>query len=140
MFDNIEISNLKKDKLLHLKQEIFFANLFDKNENIEKKMIKNGFNSRLSGKVKFLIDFKNNISDYKNVYKLMKGKNRYFIKDETIIDYANSNSIDDRLAKKFIRYCNSERISGEELLKQGLKGKEIGNEQKKREIEKYLNS
>lgn len=140
MLNNIKISNLEKDKISSFKQEIVFANLFEDNENINEKMIKNGFNSRLSGKVKFLIDFKNNINDDENVYKLMKDKNRYSVKDETIIEYSETNSIDDRLAKKFIRYCNSERISGNDLLKKGFKGKELGDELKKREIEKYKNS
>jgi tRNA nucleotidyltransferase (CCA-adding enzyme) len=139
MFKNLKISKIEKDKFSTNTPEVLFANLFESNniDDFPKNMVSNGFDSKLSKKVNFLLDLKSGIEDENNAYSLLKKMKRTIISDEIIREYAKTNNLDNRLAEKFIKYSHIERVNSLELMDQGYKGKELGDKITELEIENY---
>jgi tRNA nucleotidyltransferase/poly(A) polymerase len=73
--------------------------------------------------------------DETNAFDYYKSKVRCHITDEEILDWLNVRQIDSPIFKKFLKYKPS--VSAEDLMKQGFKGKALGDEIKRLEIEKF---
>lgn len=135
MFPNIKVKY--KNKYSYFNEFIILADMFENNEDIEKKMMNVKFPSKISKIVSYLVRFKKDFDDVEKVYSLMKEKNRLDILDDLLVEYAKDQRMNMNDVNKFITYCNSDRISGKELMDQGFKGPEIGIEQRNREIKKF---
>ena len=73
--------------------------------------------------------------DETNAFDYYKSKVRCHITDEEILDWLNVRQIDSPIFKAFLKYKPS--VSAEDLMKQGFKGKALGDEIKRLEIEKF---
>jgi hypothetical protein len=73
--------------------------------------------------------------DETNAFDYYKSKVRCHITDEEILDWLNVRQIDSPIFRKFLKYKPS--VSAEDLMKQGFKGKALGDEIKRLEIEKF---
>jgi len=73
--------------------------------------------------------------DETNAFDYYKSKVRCHITDGEILDWLNVRQIDSPIFKKFLKYKPS--VSAEDLMKQGFKGKALGDEIKRLEIEKF---
>jgi tRNA nucleotidyltransferase (CCA-adding enzyme) len=135
MFLGIDVKY--KNKYSYFNEFIILTDMFENNEDVEKKMKKVNFSNKISSVVSYLIRFKKEFNDIDKIYKLMKDKFRYDILDDLLLEYAKDQKMNIKDVKKFIEYCNSERISGKDLIEKGFKGKEIGEEQKRMEIKKF---
>ena len=83
--------------------------------------------------VSFLISFLNINSS--NAFKLREKFDIIGMDKETLIEFAKFNDINMKLVDSFLRYRIT--TSGDELLKQGFRGKEIGQEKERIEKEKF---
>ena len=115
---------------------VVIANLF-KNENpegFEKRLIQDyKIESETATKIVFLVSslsFK--IEDVFDVYKK---RQQCSISDETILEWLRVKGINDDSLIKFVEYKPT--ISSQELMKQGFKGKDLGVEIKRLEVEKF---
>jgi tRNA nucleotidyltransferase/poly(A) polymerase len=135
MFPEIKVKY--KNKYSYFNEFIILADMFENNEDIEKKMMNVKFPSKISKIVSYLVRFKKDFDDVEKVYSLMKEKNRLDILDDLLVEYTKDQRMNMNDVNKFITYCNSDRISGKELMDQGFKGPEIGIEQRNREIKKF---
>jgi tRNA nucleotidyltransferase/poly(A) polymerase len=125
--------------------EIYFANLFKLEDISSPKpgewriklmdiMVQNfKMDIDFSRKVIFLID----LLDLKpeNVMELYKKKVVSRVTDEMINEWLDLNEIDDPMFDKFLDYAPS--VSSEELMAKGFKGKALGDEIERLEIEKF---
>ena len=113
---------------------VVIANLF-KNEDInglEKKLIQDyKIESETATKVTFLLS----LLDFKveDVFDIYKKRQQCAITDATILEWIKVENIDTDILIKFIDYKPS--VSAQELMSQGFKGKELGEEIKRREVE-----
>jgi len=136
MFPGIKVSKIKNK--YEFNDLIILANLFEDNDNLESKMMKVKFPSKVAKAVSYLVKFKNEFNNVENVYNLMKDKKRHNIPDDLLIFYLKGEKkLNKRDVEKFLTYCNSERVSGNDLMAQGFKGPEIGKEQRRRELKKF---
>jgi len=88
---------------------------------------------KLASKVVFLIELlKFRVEDIFDIYKK---RQQCAITDETILEWLKVQGINDDSLIKFVEYRPS--ISAQELMSQGFKGKELGDEIKRLEIEKF---
>ena len=116
--------------------EIYLANLL-KLEDTSKLMDIMVQNFKMdidfSRKVIFLID----LLDLKpeNVMELYKKKVVSRVTDDMINEWLDLNEIDDPMFDKFLDYAPS--VSAEDLMSQGFKGKALGDEIKRLEIQKF---
>lgn len=116
--------------------EVYFANLFklEDTSNLMDKMVQNfKMDIDFSRKVIFLID----LLDLKpeNVVDLYKKKVVSRVSDDMINEWLDLNEIDEAMFDKFLDYAPS--VSSEELMSKGFKGKALGDEIKRLEIEKF---
>ncbi len=86
-----------------------------------------------STKVTFLISLLS--FKVEDVFDIYKKRQQCAITDQTILEWLKVQSIDTDTLIKFVEYRPS--ISAQELMSQGLKGKELGIEIKRLEIEKF---
>jgi tRNA nucleotidyltransferase/poly(A) polymerase len=117
---------------------VIMANLFknEKIENLENKLIQEyKIESDLSKKIVFLISFLGFKPEM--VFDMYKKKQQSGIEDSTILEWLDVNGISDEWMIKFVEYKPT--VSSEELMKQGFKGRELGLEIKRLEIEKFKN-
>ena len=126
--------NTRIDKTKYL--ELYFTNLLKLEETSELMdiMVQNfKMDIDFSRKVIFLID----LLDLKpeNVMELYKKKVVSRVTDEMINEWLDLNEIDDPMFDKFLDYAPS--VSAEELMAKGFKGKALGDEIKRLEIEKF---
>jgi hypothetical protein len=115
---------------------VVIANLF-KNENpegLEKRLVQDyKIESETAIKIVFLVSLLSfKIEDIFDVYKK---RQQCSISDETILEWLRVEGINDDSLIKFVEYKPT--ISSQELMKQGFKGKELGIEIKRLEVEKF---
>ena len=84
-------------------------------------------------KVTFLIS----LLDFKveDVFDIYKKRQQCAITDQTILEWLKVQSIDTNELIKFVEYRPS--VSAQELMSQGFKGKDLGDEIKRLEVEKF---
>jgi tRNA nucleotidyltransferase/poly(A) polymerase len=116
--------------------EIYFANLLklEETSKLMDIMVQNfKMDIDFSRKVIFLID----LLDLKpeNVMELYKKKVVSRVTNEMINEWLDLNEIDDPMFDKFLDYAPS--VSSEELMAKGFKGKALGDEIKRLEIQKF---
>ncbi len=117
----------------------YIANLFkyENTNRLENKMIMNyKIESDIATKVVFLIELLNLSPE--NAFDLYKKKVRCHISNCQIIDWLDTCGITKTIFIRFIDYKPS--VSAEELMNQGFKGKELGEEIKKRETDSFRKS
>ena len=114
----------------------YIANLFkiENTSRLEQKMIlEYKIESDIATKVVFLIDLLQ--LTVETAFDLYKKKIRCHVTNHQIIDWLDTNGIHKVIFIRFIDYVPT--VSAEDLMSQGFKGKELGDEIKKREIEKF---
>lgn len=115
---------------------VVIANLFANNklDGLVDRMVQNyKIENETATKVVFLIS----LLDFKpeNVFDVYKKRQQCAIKDSTILEWINVQNIEDNWLIKFIDYKPS--VSSKELMDNGFKGKALGDEIKRLEIEKF---
>jgi tRNA nucleotidyltransferase/poly(A) polymerase len=114
----------------------YVANLFklENTSRLEQKMIlEYKIESDIATKVVFLIDLLQ--LTVETTFDLYKKKIRCHVTNHQIIDWLDTNGIHKSIFIRFIDYVPT--VSAEELMSQGFKGRELGDEIKKREIENF---
>jgi len=114
----------------------YVANLFklENTSRLEQKMIlEYKIESDIATKVVFLIDLLQ--LTVETAFDLYKKKIRCHVTNHQIIDWLDTNGIHKSIFIRFIDYVPT--VSAEELMSQGFKGRELGDEIKKREIENF---
>ena len=114
----------------------YIANLFklENTSRLEQKMIlEYKIESDIATKVVFLIDLLQ--LTVETAFDLYKKKIRCHVTNHQIIDWLDTNGIHKVIFIRFIDYVPT--VSAEDLMSQGFKGRELGDEIKKREIEKF---
>lgn len=114
----------------------YIANLFkfENTQTLERKMVLNyKIEIEIASKVVFLIDLLKLSPE--NAFDLYKKKIRCHISNSQIIDWLDTCGIHDKMFIRFIDYVPS--VSAEELMSKGFKGRELGEEIKRLEIEKF---
>ena len=98
------------------------------------------FDAKTINKVDFLLDMLSKITYPENIYHLAKQKERFHINDDLIRTYAELNHISSSFIEPFLKYCKDGFVvNGNELEDEGFRGEEIGEEKKRREVERYKN-
>jgi tRNA nucleotidyltransferase/poly(A) polymerase len=87
----------------------------------------------LATKVTFLISLLN--FKVEDVFDIYKKRQQCAITDATILEWLKVETIDTNELIKFVEYKPS--VSAQELMSQGFKGKELGDEIKRLEVEKF---
>lgn len=87
-------------------------------------------------KISFLILFKYFRPEL--IYKLKKLQKSSGISDEQVLKFAKWNSLDMKLVNAFLGFRFS--VTGDELMSQGFKGRELGQEMERRETENFMKS
>ena len=133
VFPGSEINtNLVKSKDL----VVVIANLF-KNESLsglERKLVQEyKIEHETATKVVFLVSLLS--FKVEDVFDIYKKRQQCAISDETILEWLKVQGINDDSLIKFVEYKPS--ISSQELMEQGFKGRELGLEIKRLEIEKF---
>jgi tRNA nucleotidyltransferase/poly(A) polymerase len=115
---------------------VVIANLF-KNENpegLEKRLVQEyRIDSQIASKVVFLIRLLELTPD--TAFDLHKSKLQCHIEDKTILEWFRVLGINDPVKIKFVEYKPT--TSAQDLMSQGFKGKSLGDEIKRIEIEKF---
>ena len=133
VFPGSEINtNLVKSKDL----VVVIANLF-KNESLsglERKLVQEyKIEHETATKVVFLVSLLS--FKVEDVFDIYKKRQQCAISDETILEWLKVQGINDDSLIKFVEYKPS--VSSQELMEQGFKGRELGLEIKRLEIEKF---
>jgi tRNA nucleotidyltransferase/poly(A) polymerase len=114
----------------------YVANLFklENTSRLEQKMIlEYKIESDIATKVVFLIDLLQ--LTVETAFDLYKKKIRCHVTNHQIIDWLDTNGIHKSIFIRFIDYVPT--VSAEDLMAKGFKGKELGDEIKRLEIEKF---
>jgi len=114
----------------------YIANLFkfEGTQKLENKMILDyKIEGDIAFKVVFLIDLLKITTD--NVFDLYKKKIRCHVTNSQIVDWLDTCEINNKIFIRFIDYVPS--VSAEDLMAKGFKGKELGDEIKRLEIENF---
>jgi tRNA nucleotidyltransferase/poly(A) polymerase len=117
---------------------VVIANLFklENPDGLEKKLVQDyKIESEVSTKVVFLIRLLQLTPEL--AFDMYKSKLQCHIDDNTIIEWYKALGINDNVKIKFVEY--KPITSAEELMSQGFKGRDLGIEIKKREIENFKN-
>jgi tRNA nucleotidyltransferase/poly(A) polymerase len=137
MWNQVFPGSLINEKLVNSKNFIvIISNLF-KNEpykGLSNKLVQEyKIELEIANKVSFLIS----LIDFKveDVFETYKKKQQCDISDSSILEWLNAQNIDNDVLTKFVEYKPS--ISAQELMSRGFKGKELGMEIKRLEIEKF---
>ena len=101
---------------------------------MEKRLVQDyKIESETATKIVFLVSLLSfKIEDVFDVYKK---RQQCSISDETILEWLRVEGINDDSLIKFVEYKPT--ISSQELMKQGFKGKALGDEIKRLEVEKF---
>lgn len=137
MFPDLTVIKIDENKFTTLNYNVILSTLFLNNDDLYNKLKKLKFNNITASKVQFLKNYFERINDDNNIYDLMKQKNNLQIKDEILIDFSEIHNLDIKRTNKFIKFCNSERVKGDNIKELGFKGKEIGDEIRRREIQQF---
>ena len=115
---------------------VVFANLFLGNDTdkLETKLVQEfKIEGDVAKKIVFLLDFiKMSVDDVFDVYKKKVASG---ISDSTILEWLSITGNETPMLIKFVDYKPT--VSSQELMEQGFKGKELGIEIKRLEIEKF---
>ena len=114
----------------------YISNLFkfEDTSTLENKMIlEYKIEGDVASKVVFLIDLLKLTAE--NAFDLYKKKVRCHVTNSQIIDWLDTCGISDKIFIRFIDYVPS--VSAEDLMAKGFKGKNLGDEIKRLEIEKF---
>ena len=115
---------------------VVIANLF-KNENtdgLEKRLVQDyRIDSQMASKIVFLIRLLELTPD--TAFDLHKSKLQCHIEDKTILEWFRVLGVNDTVKIKFVEYKPT--TSAQELMLQGFKGKALGDELKRLEIENF---
>jgi predicted DNA-binding protein YlxM (UPF0122 family) len=115
---------------------VVIANLF-KNEStlgLERKLIQEyKIEHETATKVVFLVSLLSFKTE--DVFDIYKKRQQCAITDQTILEWLKVQSLDTNELIKFVEYRPS--ISAQELIDRGIKGKELGIEIKRLEVEKF---
>ena len=133
VFPGVEINTNQVDSKDFV---VVFTNLF-KNVNIEgleTKMVQQfRIEQENAKKIVFLLELsKMNVED---VFDIFKKRQQCAITDATILEWLRVSNIQSDMLLKFIEYRPT--ISSQELMAQGIKGKDLGIEIKRLETEKF---
>lgn len=121
--------------------QIFYAFLFNGNiidKKFQDKLIREyKLTHVIVDGIVFLNKFDDLSNDIDNTFELKILHTRYMnsVSNQTILEYAKLFEIDLKFTKNFLYYSFTE--DGNELLKAGFKGNEIGMEKKRRENDKF---
>jgi len=127
-------SSLSVEDIEKIWLSIFLDNV-ERTKDMYKKLIDLKFPSKHLNVVFFLKDYKQNVNNIEKCYYLNINNQKYNIKRNLLITYANYFHI---LNKPLIEYLYSAiKTDGNKLKEEGFKGKEISIEKEKREIERY---
>jgi tRNA nucleotidyltransferase/poly(A) polymerase len=133
---NEDVININSLDLIQMYTYLFLENI--PNGDFNKRLIREfKFSSDYADVICFLITFYDNIGDVDKVYDMKKKQNQLDINPDIIREFSDIHSLDKKFTNKFIEYNLS--VSGQELMDSGLKGNEIGIEQRKREKEIFQN-
>ena len=114
----------------------YIANLFkfDNISDLEKRMVlEYKIEYDTASKVVFLINLLKLTPEL--AFDLYKQKVKCHCSTDLIVDWLDINDINDKMFIKFMEYKPS--VSAEELMSKGFKGKELGDEIKRQETEKF---
>lgn len=115
---------------------VVIANLFKKESvsGLEIKLVQEyKIEHETATKVVFLVSLLNFKTE--DVFDIYKKRQQCGVTDQTILEWLKVQSIDTNELIKFVEYRPS--VSAQELMSQGFKGKELGIEIKRLEIEKF---
>ena len=115
---------------------VILANLFleEDNKKLEKKMVFDWrIETDLAKVVVFLIDLFNLRPE--SASDLAKARQRNRVSDKTILEWMRVKNLNSNLFKTFFNF--KPNVSSEELMRLGFKGKQLGDEIKKRELEQF---
>jgi len=115
---------------------VVIANLFKKESlsGLERKLVQEyKIELETATKVVFLVSLLTFKTE--DVFDIYKKRQQCAITDQTILEWLKVQSLDTNELIKFVEYRPS--ISAQELMSQGFKGKELGDEIKRLEIEKF---
>lgn len=129
---NINITGIETFNL-----KLIFTLLFRDNEIkfLRDKLRKYKFPNTLANNIFFLLLLKKNIKDIERVPFLYKEKVRYHINNKTIEEFANMQNFNDNYLQAFLKF--EPKINANDIMKLGFKGKEIGEEKNRKEIEEF---
>lgn len=116
---------------------VVIANLFkyESTDGLEKKLVQDyKIESDISTKVVFLIRLLQLTPD--SAFDLYKSKLQCHIDDSTIFEWFKVLDIKDTVKLKFLKYKPS--TSAQDLMEKGFKGKALGDEIKRLEVEKFM--
>jgi len=116
---------------------VVIANLFkyESTDGLEKKLVQDyKIESDISTKVVFLIRLLQLTPDM--AFDLYKSKLQCHIDDSTIFEWFKVLDIKDTVKLKFLKYKPS--TSAQDLMEKGFKGKSLGDEIKRLEVEKFM--
>jgi len=115
---------------------VVIASLFrnESTEGLEKKMVQDfRIEQEVAKKVLFLIDLSN--MTVEEAYDMAKRRQQCAISDDTILEWLKATNSKSPITLKFIEYKPT--VSSQELMAQGIKGKDLGIEIKRLETEKF---
>jgi tRNA nucleotidyltransferase/poly(A) polymerase len=115
---------------------VVIANLFKKESisGLERKLVQEyKIEHENATKIVFLISLLN--FKIEDVFDIYKKRQQCGITDQTILEWLKVQSIDTNELIKFVEYRPS--VSAQELMSQGFKGKALGDEIKRLEVEKF---
>ena len=115
---------------------VVIANLFklESPEGLEKRLVQDyRIDSQMASKIVFLIRLLELTPD--TAFDLHKSKLQCHIEDKTILEWFRVLGINDPVKIKFVEYKPT--TSAQELMSQGFKGKSLGDEIKRLEIENF---
>lgn len=100
---------------------------------VKKELNKLKYTTDEISQIAFLLNLKNISPD--KVFKLKKIQANSKLSDEQIKKFAHWNNMDTKLIDAFLKFKLS--VTGQELMQQGFKGKSLGDEIERREIENF---
>jgi tRNA nucleotidyltransferase/poly(A) polymerase len=127
---NEDVINIDNLDLIQMYAYLFLENI--PNGDFNKRLIREfKFSSDYANIICFLISFYNNIGNVETVFDMKKKQNQFDINSDIIKEFSEIHNLDKKFTNKFIEYNLT--VSGQELMNSGLKGNEIGIEQRKQE-------
>ena len=134
MFPNMEI-NIKNIQSFNI--SIIFAMLFRNNNlyKLKNKLWELKIPNKTIDEIVFLLKLKNNLMDLNMIPTLQKERKRFKISDNIIKEFSNIFKLNNKYVKAFINF--DPKIDAREIMKKGFKGKEIGMEKNRLEIEEF---
>jgi len=139
MFPGLKFNDVKEESLKYdsLQLPVILANLLSDNDikGIANKLVLLKFSTDVANKVQFLMTFKKDYLDDEKVYDLLILKQRCNLSDEILKEFGYCTLLKPEKVEQFLKYSKlGITTSGTDLESEGFKGKELGDEKKRREI------